>query len=181
MLIVNNTAYPLSPAMLQAYQTAGGSTGALGSPADPRGMVCGLVDTGCYLAFQHGSIYVSAQTPVTVVADPIRARWSQAGWESGALGYPTGPLVCDQASSDCAQPFQHGQILLVAGTAYPLSAAILTAYQTAGGSTGTLGTPTDPAGTVCGLPDTGCSMAFQHGTIYTSAQTAAVILSKGTG
>ena len=176
MLIVNNTAYQLSAAILTAYQTAGGSTGTLGAPVDSRGMVCGLADTGCHMEFQHGSIYTSAHTPATVVTDPIRARWGQTGGETGTLGYPTGPVVCDQTTSNCVQPFQNGQMLLITGIVYPLSTAILTAYQAAGGSTGVLGTPTDPNGMVCGLPDTGCSMALQHGTIYTSAHTPAVIV-----
>jgi uncharacterized protein with LGFP repeats len=176
MLVVASTAYPVSAGIATAYEDAGGSTGPLGTPTDARGMVCGLSDGGCYMEFQHGSIYVSAHTPVTAVTDPIRARWGQTGWETGTLGYPTGPIACDQTTTDCAQPFQNGQILLVAGTAYPLSAAILTAYQTIGGSTGTLGAPTDATGMVCGLPDTGCSMAFQHGTIYTSAHTPAIVV-----
>jgi uncharacterized protein with LGFP repeats len=178
MLVVDGTAYLVSSVVAKAYQDAGGSTGMLGTPTGPQGMVCGLADSGCGMAFQHGSIYVSAHTPVTVVTDPIRTRWGQTGWETGTLGYPTGPVVCDQTSGDCVQPFQNGQILLVGGTAYPMSAVILKAYQDAGGSTGTLGTPADPNGMVCGLADAGCSMVFQHGTIYVSAHTPAVIVAE---
>ena len=61
----------MSTAILKADQDAAPSTGTIGTPTDPNGMVCGLADTGRSMIFQHGPIYVPAHAPAAIVVEPI--------------------------------------------------------------------------------------------------------------
>jgi hypothetical protein len=70
--------------------------------------------TGRYNVFERGSIYWTEATGAHEVLGAIRDKWKEAGWEAGALGYPTSGEydVPGGRKSD----FQHGSITWDAAT-----------------------------------------------------------------
>ncbi|MFF2675124.1 GH25 family lysozyme, partial [Arthrobacter koreensis] len=72
-----------------AWRNSGFETGPLGYPIGSE--VCTLVGGGCYQNFQHGAILWSPATGAGISMNgPIREAWRKTGYETGALGYPTG-------------------------------------------------------------------------------------------
>ncbi len=63
---------------------------------------------GRYNVFERGSIYWTPQTGAHEVHGRIRDAWAKAGWEAGALGYPTSDEYA--AGSLRRSDFQQGSI-----------------------------------------------------------------------
>ncbi|WP_091765807.1 hypothetical protein [Blastococcus aurantiacus] len=81
--------------------------GRLGYPtSDQR---CGLKQDGCFQDFQGGHLYWSPTTGAHMVSGKIFTAWGAQGWETGALGYPTGAAVT--TSSTITQAFQGGTLV----------------------------------------------------------------------
>lgn len=160
--------HPVTGVIGARWTALGGSSSAVGYPiAD---VVCGLADSGCFQAFQHGSIYASASTPATAVVSPIADIWAAQKWERGPLGYPTADQVCGLSSGGCRQAFQAGAVYTSpSGGTQIVSGAIGNAWASAGAERSTWGYPA--SGTVCGLRLSGCYQAFEHGAIYSTATT----------
>lgn len=91
-----------------AWGELGYERGALGYPVS--GELCGLRAGGCFEDFQGGSIYWSLSTGAHSVRGPIYQRWAELGWETGALGYPTGDPV--NRNGLTTQRFQGGLLTL---------------------------------------------------------------------
>jgi L,D-peptidoglycan transpeptidase YkuD (ErfK/YbiS/YcfS/YnhG family) len=89
------------------------TTGDLGTP-DGRGR---------YNHFQGGSIYWTAATGAHAVYGGIRTRWSQMGWETSALGYPTSEEMPFQGNGRI-QHFQYGSIAWAPGTGAYIHGAV---------------------------------------------------------
>jgi uncharacterized protein with LGFP repeats/GH25 family lysozyme M1 (1,4-beta-N-acetylmuramidase) len=84
-------------------------TGPLAYPT--TGVVCGLINGGCYQYYQGGAIIWSPTTGAQLSLNgPIRSLWQQTGFETGRLGYPTGPQTCNLTNTSCTQPFTGGKI-----------------------------------------------------------------------
>jgi len=107
--------------ILSRYLALGGPAGALRLPITDETRTPDGV--GRYNHFSAGgSIYWTPTTSAHAVYGAIRVRWSQLGWERGALGYPTTDeySVTGGRRSD----FQHGSITWTAA-----SGAITVTYR----------------------------------------------------
>lgn len=93
----------------QRYRDLRGVSSSLGLPTGNE--VCGIRDGGCYQNYQAGAIVWSPSGGAWESTGAIRARWRQLGFESSALGYPTGTISCDEADGRCQQRYQGGSIV----------------------------------------------------------------------
>jgi len=161
-----------------AWAAQGFENGALGYPIS--GESCGLINNGCYQAFQNGIIVYSPATGAQVSLNgPIRNTWGTQGFERGPLGYPTGGESCGLVNNGCYQAFQNGIIVYSPATGAQISpnGAIRNTWGTQGFERGPLGYPT--SGESCGLVNNGCYQAFQKGYIIYSPATGAQISPNG--
>lgn len=73
---------------------------------------CLIADNGCFRHYKNGSIYWSnTSRGIHVVPAVVRDAWGAAGWENGALGYPTSDPSADPATaSTYTQSFQNGSV-----------------------------------------------------------------------
>ncbi|RZU33067.1 S8 family serine peptidase [Blastococcus saxobsidens] len=155
----------------ERWAGSGWENGTLGYPVSDT--VCTLRNGGCFQHFQGGSLYATgAQARAFLVQGRTRDRWAASGWENGQLGFPTTDTICGLRDGGCFQHFQSGSIYLSATTGVRLvGTAIRSRWGGTGWENGPLGYPT--ADQVCGLPDAGCFVHFQRGSVYASAATGA--------
>ncbi|WP_224047026.1 GH25 family lysozyme [Arthrobacter sp. NicSoilB4] len=101
-------AHVSSGAIRDAWAAQGWETGPLGYPTtDVKTAPNGAKSQG----YQNGAIYWTTTTGAQLSPNgPIRNAWGAQGWESGPLGYPTGPQTCTAAADSCNQPFTGGRI-----------------------------------------------------------------------
>lgn len=157
----------VGPAVRQRWAGTGWENGRLGYPVTDQ--VCGLPDSGCFVHFERGSVYVSATTGAQDLLAVVRDRWAASGWERGALGYPVNSTVCGLRDGGCFQHFQRGSVYWSPGTGARLvDLATRGVWAASGWEGGALGYPVGDQ--VCGLPDSGCFVHFQGGSVYTSAK-----------
>ncbi len=136
-----HAAYPTSGAIGTLYHSLGGSSGRLGQTTSP--VRCTLIQNGCYQSFERGSIHWTKATGAQATWGAIRTAWKRTGWESGPLGYPTGPERCTLIQNGCYQSFERGSIHWTTATgAHPTWGAIRTAWKNSGWEKGPLGYPT---------------------------------------
>ncbi|MBM3727639.1 MAG: hypothetical protein FJW40_19740 [Acidobacteria bacterium] len=135
----NALAYPLTGALLAAWEMQGGPGGALGFPiSDPTAQGRQL--------FEGGAL---AGQPVQVVSGAILARWANLGYETGLMGSPAAAaeaFLSFAATTGSAQAFRGGLLVaadsgLQAGRAYPVTGAVAAAFAAEGGVNGALGIP----------------------------------------
>lgn len=148
------------------FVAAGWVRGSMGWPvAAPS---CNLPGGGCRLAFQHGDIYVPAAGVGFAVSDPtLAAAYRSAGGPSGSLGWPisaTTDIDGEANGVGRTQGFTNGMMYLREGSVTALDSRLQKAYVEGGWIRGPLGWPT--AAPDCTLPDGGCRVQFQHGTLY---------------
>ena len=124
---------------------------------------------GLRQSFQSGVIFWSAGTGARIVSGSILTAYSSLSAQSGALGWPTGPVGNVTANGGgTAQSFQYGSIYWTAANgAFPVSGAIRSAYWAQLGEGGVLGWPKGAPVTVT-TGGGGLTQAFQSGTIYSS-------------
>ncbi len=154
-------------AVLAEYRQRGGPGGALGWPA-------GGVATskshggGTVQAFQSGKVF-SSKAGVFSVTGTVRTRYHAAGYQGGALGWPTSDAVAVAANGGgVTQTFQSGRVLQPTGGAARLVTGVfLTQYLGRNGPLGSLGWPTSDA-TAVGAHGGGSTQAFQGGGLYRS-------------
>ena len=119
-----------------------------------------------YQHFAGGSVYSTAAQGTHVVPTVVRDAWAAAGWERGALGYPTGdPTLVGTALS---MRFQGGVVLSSRATGvHVLTGPVFDAWTAAGGEGGVLGLPLTDVTTT---PDRlGAYASFQDGAVYWSS------------
>ena len=94
---------------LSMARAAAAHSSELGSQTS--GIVCGLVDGGCFQNFQGGAIIWSPATGAQASPNgPVRERWLSTGAERGTYGYPLSPQTCNSSATACSQAFQGGTI-----------------------------------------------------------------------
>jgi uncharacterized protein with LGFP repeats len=110
-----------------------------------------------------------------VLPKAIRDGWAEAGWERGALGYPTSAATATADGRGTVMTFQGGEVYASPTTGgHGVPAVLLTAYKAAGGATGALGLPVSGAGKT---PDgVATYQHFEHGSIYVTAATGARVV-----
>jgi uncharacterized protein with LGFP repeats/GH25 family lysozyme M1 (1,4-beta-N-acetylmuramidase) len=156
--------------MRTTWASTGNEKGKLGYPTGKE--ICGLVNGGCYQAFQGGSIHWSPGTGAHATVGPIRSVWGTLGYEKGKLGYPAGKETCGLVNGGCSQAFQGGSIHWSPTTrAVATWGGIRTTWASLGAEKGKLGYPAGKE--ICGLVNGGCSQAFQGGSIHWSPGTGA--------
>ncbi|WP_341272921.1 hypothetical protein [Blastococcus saxobsidens] len=169
-------AFAVSGAILDRWGAHGWENGSLGYPTSAP--FCGLRDGGCGQHFEGGSIYWSRATGAHAVGSELWNSYAAAGWERGALGYPTGAMFCGLRDHGCGQHFQGGSIYRASyhprGTGYIVSGNIRNRWAAGGWENGQLGMPMGNA--FCGLRDGACGQHFHGGSVYaTRAGTFAVL------
>ena len=149
--------HALTSQVLLSWWATGGVTGPFGFPVTD----VIRVDGGTAVAFQGGSVYVSAATGAQAISGALRGAWWATGGITGPLGFPTsGPLGVPGGS---AQAFQGGSIYSSPSTgAHAVPSAFLTPWWASGGVTGPAGFPTSDLLTVAG----GTAQAFAGGSVY---------------
>jgi uncharacterized protein with LGFP repeats len=158
-------------AVLDRYSAAGGPTGALGLPTTD---VTALAGGGRFAHFQHGSVYWTQATGARLVSGPIRERWAAAGWENGALGYPTSDVTALPGGGRFVH-FQGGSIYWTEATgARIVSGPVRERWAAAGWENGALGFPTSD---VTALAGGGRFAHFQGGSVYWTQATGARLVS----
>ncbi|MFZ8758038.1 LGFP repeat-containing protein [Microbacterium sp. HMH0099] len=150
------------------WAALGYETGVLGYPV--AAPVCGTKDGGCYQEFQLGAISWTSATGAWETYGAIRTAWQNAGYEGGALGYPTAAPV--NADGRASQTFQGGAIgwSSTAG-AFPVTGEVGKRWVALSAAAGVLGAPVGPY--TCGTKDNGCYQNFQQGAISWSKATGA--------
>ncbi len=157
-------AFLMNGAVRSAHGKLGGVGGPVGWPVAAE--VCGLPDGGCSQEFQEGVIFTSRSNGGHVISSPaVMDLYESLGGPAGSLGYP---IMSSQAvlanGGGFAQAFQNALVNAGPEGAFVMKGAIRTKHGKLGGVGGPMGWPI--AAEVCGLPDGGCSQAFQNGTIH---------------
>ncbi|GAA1049796.1 GH25 family lysozyme [Arthrobacter russicus] len=157
----------------QAWAQTGYESGKLGYPISS--VICNPAEDSCYQGFQNGYINWTNSTGAQITGGAIRQAWAQTGYESGKLGYPTGPETCGLKDNGCYQAFQNGYINWTNSTGAQPSpnGPIRQAWAQTGYESGKLGYPTGPE--TCGLKNNGCYQVFQGSSIYWTGATGAQI------
>ncbi|UWX98718.1 hypothetical protein N2K95_09975 [Arthrobacter zhaoxinii] len=159
-------------AIRTAYQLSGFENGALGYPRSDEMTIKG----GKYQDFSNGSILWSSATGAQISLNgSIRTAYQKAGFEAGALGFPTSGEVTIKGGK--YQNFSKGAILWSSATGAQVSpnGSIRTAYQKAGFEAGALGFPTSGEVTIKG----GKYQNFSKGAILWSSATGAQVSPNG--
>jgi uncharacterized protein with LGFP repeats len=125
-------------------------------------------DGGFAQDFEGGAVYWSEDTGSHGVASPIFDHWATAGYERGALGYPTADEV--ESVKGLRQSFTGGTIWWSPSVgAQVVSTTLQSAWARSGWENGPLGEPSGAEGTLPG----GRYQRFQGGYVYWSAATGA--------
>ncbi|WP_373427568.1 GH25 family lysozyme [Arthrobacter sp. B3I9] len=160
------------------YRNNGAENGLLGYPTTDE--ICGLVNGGCYQAYQNGEILWSPATGARISrSGGIRTLYRNNGAENGLLGYPTTDEICGLTKGGCYQNYQNGAIIWSPTTGAQLSpkGPIRTLWQQNRFETGPLAYPTSAV--VCGLTKGGCYQNYQNGAIIWSPTTGAQLSPNG--
>jgi uncharacterized protein (TIGR03437 family) len=129
-----SAAYLVSGALLTAYLTLGGPSGALGYPTTDA-------NAAGRQMFQNSSAL--AGNPVQLVSGAFLAKWATLGYEAGSAGLPTGAqasVLSFRATIGATQSFANG-VMASAGSVYFVGGLIASAYAANGGAAGSLGLP----------------------------------------
>jgi uncharacterized protein with LGFP repeats len=132
---------------------------------------------GVLIGLVIGTAWTAQAAPTALAAstEAIAAKYAATGGPAGPLGAATDVVTCSELEI-CGQHFEHGRITWwwTSGALLLSDPAITAVYDGSGGDGGLLGlVSTD---TFCGLRDGGCGQHFDHGSIYRSAHTPAVVV-----
>lgn len=158
---------PAVTPIMARWQQAGGSSSAVGSPADTEYAVGG----GVAQRFTTGRMYAHPTAGVHEVHGPILPKYLGLGGAASSLGFPTSDISNPALVGTQRLFLQHGWIFYGPLTgAHEVHQPILRAYGRTGYATGPLGLPTTD---VRGVPG-GLRSNFQHGYISWSSATGQV-------
>lgn len=158
----------------EAWSWSGWERGPLGYPTTD--VTTTPDQLGRYVHFQGGSVYWTRATGAHVLHGAVRDAWARAGWEQGALGYPTTDLTRTPDGRGQYAHFQRGAVYSSAvGGARVLSGEVLTAWAGTGWEKGSLGFPTSDLQAVPG----GARQTFERGEITVSEATGTATVRVG--
>ena len=162
----NTRGYSILPELADRYNALGGANGALGSTTDSG--YCTPDKSACWQSFTNGTIIWSPATGAWESKGSIRERWAALGYQTGSLGFPTGPEVWD--GRGWWQNYQGGAIIGTASTGYWESrGAIRERWEQLGWQAGIMGYPT--TNVYCNLKDGGCYQNYENGAIVGTSKT----------
>lgn len=172
-------AYETHGAILATWNALGGANGVLGLPTSDEGQTARV--NGRYETFQGGNLYYNPATNQTfLVYGGILNKYRQLGYSAHPLGLPTSNRRKGaRGGSHVYQVFQGGVINQYGGNAYETHGAILSRWNHAGGTNGSLGLPTSDEGYTSRSPQgtLGRYSRFQHGVInYNPKINRAIVL-----
>ena len=132
-------AHPSMGAIRERWRKAGMEEGELGYPATDEAL--GLKNGGSSQQYQRGTIMWSPATGARALTGAIRSYWSSTGGQNGALGYPVGEEVRQNAF--VYQLFQGGTVYWSAATGAHSTTHgdVHNRYNALGGAAGQLGLP----------------------------------------
>lgn len=170
---VFNGDYRQLQSLAGAAPTTASSSIASQAASNPRlkapitGVICGLINGGCYQGFQGGTVHYSPAGGAHATWGGIRNKWGAEGYENGKLGYPITNEICGLAKDGCYQGFQGGTIhYSPASGTHATWGGIGDKWGFLGYANGKLGYPITRE--ICGLAEGGCYQGFQGGTIHYS-------------
>ncbi|MBR5046543.1 hypothetical protein IKX73_02880 [Candidatus Saccharibacteria bacterium] len=138
---------------------------------------CGLVNNGCYQAFETGYVYWTKKTGAFDVSGGIFQAYFKTGSEWGEYGYPTSSEK-KHKNGLVYQTFENGSIYWDIKTgAWPIRSFAEEKWLELGGVNSKLGRMITNG--ACGLAKDGCYQAFQTGNIYWTKKTGAFDVSGG--
>ena len=151
------------------YQAFAGALGA------PTGELIAGTDGRYVRLYQHGMIASVPPSGAHVVYGGIYQKYQALGRASGMLGYPLSDETGTPDGVDRFNRFQNGMIYWTPQTgAHEIHGAILALWASLGYETSSLGYPlTDETAAPDGA---GRYSTFQHGSIYWSSQSGAVVI-----
>ncbi len=154
----------------QVFDAQGGTYGQLGLP------ISGLRVTndhkGHYQDFQHGVIFSMPGLGTHDVHGSVYTEYAHMRGPAGFLGYPTSALALTGNRRGKVQHFQHGVICLRDGLGtHEVHGALYTAYNAAGGASGSLGFPVSDVYT----SGPNRRSDFEHGSLIYDPKTGRVI------
>jgi hypothetical protein len=132
-------AFVVTGAILAAYQSSGGPSGAAGYPVSD-------LNAGGRQTFANAAI---AGNPAFMVTGQILTKWSALGYETGAAGLPSSVAAAFATALGVAgvqQSFQGGTVFGITsgphhGETYLVGGIILARYNALGGPAGAYGAP----------------------------------------
>lgn len=152
------------------WQSLGFENGKMGYPTTDE--TSGLKNGGVYQMYEGGAIVWSPTTGAHESTGAIRARYTQLGFESGVMGYPTSGEASGLKNGGVYQMYQGGAIVWSPTTgAFESTGAIRGDWQSLGFETGKMGYPT--SGETPGLRSGGVFQMYQGGAIVWSPATGA--------
>lgn len=157
------------------HSQLGGTAGRLG--AVTRSKDCSLNGgQGCFVMYQGGSIFWTSRTGAqAVLSTGIGSFWWNQGNVTGRLGFPIADETC--VGEVCWQSFEGGDVFWrqSTGNVQVFRTAIGHLWRQQGAGTGILGYPRSEE--TCTA--TVCSMVFDTGVIYWTAQTGTASVRDG--
>ncbi|MDK4338755.1 hypothetical protein QPX51_01925 [Corynebacterium pseudodiphtheriticum] len=126
-------------AILQAYEQLGGMTSWLLFPIEAESINPDL--QGYRQRFANGFIYWHPNTGAHPVSTHASLIWSNLGWETGMLGYPTSSEILRTEGLAISQRFQHGAALLTLAGASAMFNDAFRTWELQGAERGPLGYP----------------------------------------
>ena len=108
---MNTGAWMIRSFAAKKWEELGGTKSKLKRPLNNGS--CGLVNNGCYQAFETGNIYWTEKTGGYDVSGGIFSEYVKNGTEWGVLGYPTSSEQ-KNATGLTYQTFENGNIYLEA-------------------------------------------------------------------
>ena len=148
------------PEISSRYSALGGINGSLGVATDYG--YCNGDRSICWQSFRNGTVVYSSTTGAWESTGAVRTRWAETGYQTGFLGFPTGPEQSFQGGG--FQQYQNGRIYWKNGaSAWSLNGAIGERYIALNATQSYLGFP---AGNEVALPSGGVYQQFERGRIY---------------
>lgn len=126
-------------AILEAYEQLGGMTSWLLFPIEAESINPDL--QGYRQRFANGFIYWHPNTGAHPVSTHASLIWSNLGWETGMLGYPTSSEILRTEGLAISQRFQHGAALLTLAGASAMFNDAFRTWELQGAERGPLGYP----------------------------------------
>ena len=164
----STNSFDIIPELKSRYDALGGVNGALGAVTDNG--YCSTDRAVCWQSFKNGAIIHNATFGAWETKGSIRERWAQTGYQTGYLGYPTGPEIT-LANGRTYQQFEKGRIYWKEGTgAWTIHGVTGSRYLEIGADKSYLGYPT--SGEIK-LSTGGLYQQFEKGRIYYKEGTGA--------
>lgn len=151
-----------APAIDAAYAALGGAAGVLGARTSALAYYS-FNGGGFAEAFANGSIYFKPSVGAHAVSGGMLHAYFATGGAAGRYGWPTSPQTC--ANGVCRQDFEGGSLIVSPTGMFSVEGAVRTAFDAAGGLTGTWGVPVSARGPA----GSGFGQAFSKGSAYDRA------------